>query len=165
MISVLSLSTVVLADAGHEDIGKPGQASAAQRTMEVVLGEMYFKPNNLSVKAEETIRFVVKNEGQLLHEFNIGTPAMHALHRQEMVEMMKHGMMTATGINQQMMMHVGRSGMKHMEHDDPNSVLVEPGQTEELVWTFSHAGALEFACNMPGHSEAGMVGKLTVSTR
>jgi uncharacterized cupredoxin-like copper-binding protein len=50
-----------------------------------------------------------------------------------------------------------------MKHDDPNSVLVEPGKTAELTWTFSKATNLEFACNVPGHYQAGMVGKLTVS--
>ena len=50
-----------------------------------------------------------------------------------------------------------------MKHDDPNSVLVEPGKTAELTWTFSKATSLEFACNIPGHYQAGMVGKLTVS--
>jgi uncharacterized cupredoxin-like copper-binding protein len=37
-------------------------------------------------------------------------------------------------------------------------VLVEPGQTKELVWKFTKATELDFACNMPGHYEAGMVG-------
>lgn len=50
-----------------------------------------------------------------------------------------------------------------MKHDDPNSVLVEPGKTAELTWTFTKATNLEFACNIPGHHQAGMVGKLTVS--
>ncbi|NJN48274.1 MAG: copper-binding protein [Candidatus Competibacteraceae bacterium] len=160
--AALSLSTASLADAGHEDIGKPGQASAAQRTIEVMLGEMYFKPQDLAVKAGETVRFVVKNEGQLLHEFNIGTPAMHAHHREEMAEMMEHGMMTPTGVNPHMMHADHAEGMGHMKHDDPNSVLVEPGKTMELVWTFPRSGTLDFACNVPGHSEAGMIGKLTI---
>jgi len=58
----------------------------------------------------------------------------------------------------------GMAGMEHgMKHDDPNSVLVEPGKTAELTWTFTKATNLEFACNIPGHYQAGMVGKVTVS--
>ena len=45
-----------------------------------------------------------------------------------------------------------------MKHDDPNSVLVEPGKTKDLVWTFTQAADLEFTCNIPGHYESGMVG-------
>ena len=52
-------------------------------------------------------------------------------------------------------------GMGHdMRHDDPTSVLVEPGKTKELVWKFTKNAELEFACNMPGHYEAGMVGNI-----
>ena len=47
-----------------------------------------------------------------------------------------------------------------MAHDDPNSVLVEPGAVEELIWTFSSATELEFACNVPGHYQAGMFGRV-----
>ena len=42
-------------------------------------------------------------------------------------------------------------------------VLVAPGKTAELTWTFKQATGLEFACNLPGHYQAGMVGKLNVS--
>ena len=43
---------------------------------------------------------------------------------------------------------------------DPNSVLLEPGKTGEVIWTFSEATEVGFACNVPGHRNAGMVGKV-----
>jgi uncharacterized cupredoxin-like copper-binding protein len=49
-----------------------------------------------------------------------------------------------------------------MEHEEPNGREVEPGKTGELVWRFSKAGEFEFACLIPGHREAGMVGKIVV---
>jgi uncharacterized cupredoxin-like copper-binding protein len=106
--------------------------------------------------------FVLKNKGTLLHEFNIGTPPMHAHHQKEMMTMMEHGMLTATGVNHQMMkMDHSKMGMAPMmKHDDPNSVLVEPGKTKELVWKFDGDAALEFACNIPGHYQLGMVGNI-----
>jgi uncharacterized cupredoxin-like copper-binding protein len=57
---------------------------------------------------------------------------------------------------------MGGMKMVGMEHDDPNSVLVGPGAREELIWTFSETMDLEFACNVPGHYQSGMVGKVTV---
>ncbi|MNG22690.1 Copper binding protein, plastocyanin/azurin family [compost metagenome] len=56
------------------------------------------------------------------------------------------------------------SGMQHgqMAHDDPNTVMLEPGQSAELTWTFSQSTGLEFACNIPGHYQAGMVGNVEV---
>jgi uncharacterized cupredoxin-like copper-binding protein len=77
--------------------------------------------------------------------------------------MVEHGMLSATGVDEKKMNmdHSKMPGMGHsMKHDDPNSVLVEPGRTKELVWKFTKNAALEFACNMPGHYEAGMVGKV-----
>jgi len=52
-------------------------------------------------------------------------------------------------------------GMEGMKHDDPNSILLAPGESGELIWTFSGDAELEFACNMPGHYQAGMVGEFS----
>lgn len=172
--SVLGLAAAIslptLADAGHAyDFGKPAKAAQATRTVEIKLGEMFFEPESIDVKLGETVRFVIHNTGSLLHEFNLGSAAMHAGHQKEMQQMMDSGMLTPTGM-QHDMSQMDHSKMGHgdqpmgqmMKHDDPNSVLVEPGKTAELTWTFSKATSLEFACNIPGHYQAGMVGKLTV---
>ena len=49
-----------------------------------------------------------------------------------------------------------------MEHSDPNMAHVKPGATGEIVWQFDKPGEYQFACLIPGHFEAGMVGKLVV---
>ena len=46
-----------------------------------------------------------------------------------------------------------------MEHDDPNSILLEPGKSDEIIWKFTQATELAFACNVPGQYDAGMVGQ------
>ena len=149
------------------DFGQPAPAAKAQRSVEVVMGDMSFDPKAIDIKAGETIRFVLMNKGQLLHEFNLGDATMHAAHQQEMLKMQQSGMLTPTAMKE--MDHSAMAGMDHaspahgMQHDDPNSVLVAPGKTAELTWTFTKAISLEFACNIPGHYQAGMVGKLTVS--
>lgn len=150
------------------DFGQAAPAAKATRTVEVVMGDMSFDPKSLDIKAGETVRFVLINKGQLLHEFNLGNAAMHAEHQQEMLKMQQSGMLTPTAMRAMpagTMDHaaMGHGAMPGMQHDDPNSVLVEPGKTAELTWTFNKAGSLEFACNIPGHYQAGMVGKLTVS--
>jgi uncharacterized cupredoxin-like copper-binding protein len=155
-------------DHGHEDamaFGEPGEPSEANRTIEIAMSDNYFEPENLLIRAGQTIRFVVKNDGEFLHEFNIGTAAMHAQHQEEMITMMEHGMLTATGVDHAMMnMDHMATGMSGHVHDDPNSVLVEPGKTAELVWTFAQATDLEFACNVPGHYDAGMMGEIEFNT-
>lgn len=148
----------------HFDFGQPASADKASRSIEVVMQDMVFKPGALDVKAGETVRFVLINKGQLLHEFNLGNAAMHAEHQQQMQKMQQEGQLTPTammpGMDHASMGHEGEAGMGH---DDPNSVLVGPGKTAELTWTFSKATRLEFACNVPGHYQAGMKGDLTVS--
>jgi uncharacterized cupredoxin-like copper-binding protein len=167
---VLAFTTAVQAaegPAGHNHthntsaIGESAKATAATRTVQVKLIDNAFEPETIKIKAGETVRFVLTNAGQLLHEFNLGTAAMHAEHQKEMAMMVEHGMITASGIDENMM-KMDHSGMQGhvMKHDDPNSVLVGPGETRELVWKFSKTVDLEFACNIPGHYESGMVGKV-----
>ena len=164
---LLALSFNALADATHTyAFGQPAPADKATRTVEVTLRDIAFEPKSLDVKAGETVRFVLVNKGQLLHEFNLGDAAMHAQHQQEMLQMQQSGMLTPTGMKE---MSHDMAGMDHgsmghgMKHDDPNSVLVEPGKTAELTWTFTRADNLQFACNVPGHYQAGMVGTLKVA--
>ena len=163
ILCLLALSSPVWADGGHAyDFGQPAPATKATRSVEVVMGDMSFAPKAIDIKAGETVRFVLVNKGQLLHEFNLGDAALHARHQQEMLQMQQSGMLMPAGMKE--MDHGAMAGIDHgMKHDDPNSVLVEPGKTAELTWTFSKATGLEFACNIPGHYQAGMVGKLTVS--
>jgi uncharacterized cupredoxin-like copper-binding protein len=141
---------------GHNTaIGAPGKATDATRSIDVILGDNFFNPDKIAVKKGETIQFVVTNKGEFVHEFNIGTAAMHAAHQKEMM-MMEHGALEADRINRdRMMMDMGDG--KTMQHDDPNSILLEPGQSGEVIWTFDTDSELEIGCNVPGHYEAGMV--------
>ncbi len=149
---------------GHADtlaFGEPGNPDDVTRTIEIAMYDNYFEPESLEIQAGETVRFIVKNKGEFLHEFNIGTAAMHAEHQEEMMTMLEHGMLTATGIDHDMMeMDHSGTGMSGHVHDDPNSALVAPGATQELVWKFTEATGLEFACNVPGHYESGMMGDI-----
>lgn len=165
---LLVLSVPALASpAGHYVFGQPAPAASATRTVQVDMTDIAFTPKSLDVKAGETVRFVLINKGRLLHEFNLGDAAMHAAHQKEMLDMQQDGTLTPTGMKHAGMDHAamghGSMNMPGMKHDDPNSVLVEPGKTGELTWTFSRADNLEFACNVPGHYQAGMVGTVNVA--
>jgi len=147
---------------GHGNAaGEPGKASEVTRTLDIDMTDNRYSTEEIAVKAGETLRFVVRNKGELVHEFNIGTPAMHEGHQKEMMMMVDHGVLEADKINHdKMKMDMG--GGKTMEHNDPNSALLEPGKSKEIVWKFSKTGTFEFACNVPGHYDAGMVGDVQV---
>lgn len=150
---------------GSKVIGRPGDPSKVDEVIRVDLSSYAFSPDSTKVRPGETIRFVLTNKTDLLHEFNIGTSPMHAEHRKEMLEMMQSGMLTPTGMAPA---SPGASGAGMMKHDDPNSRLVDPGTTRELVWQFPKKqpenGPLLFSCNIPGHAEAGMTGTFTFTS-
>lgn len=165
-LGLLLSAANALASPGHkkDSIGQPGDGQAVDRTIEVRMGDIFFEPKAMEIKAGETVRFVLKNDGALLHEFNLGKAASHAAHQKEMAAMFQNGTLSPTGVHDMSNMGHAMGGMKMvgMEHDDPNSVIVGPGASEELIWTFSAATELEFACNIPGHYQSGMVGKMIV---
>lgn len=135
-------------------VGAPGDAAQARRTMRITMTENRYSPKSITVMKGETVRFIVTNKGEFVHEFNIGTAEMHKAHRGEMMAMMESGALTPDRID--------HSKMGGMKHDDPNSVLLEPGQKGEVVWKFGASGEIQFACNVPGHYEDGMHGRVKV---
>lgn len=136
-------ASIAMASPNHSksDIGQPGGSTKADRTIEIRMGDIFFEPKSIDIKAGETVRFVLKNEGSLLHEFNLGMAAAHAAHQKEMAAMFQNGTLSPTGAQDMSNMDHAMGGMKMvgMKHYDPNSVLIEPGATEELVWTFTNA--------------------------
>lgn len=130
---------------GHDDefaFGRPGEPAKASRTVEIEASDaMRYSPAELHVKRGETVRFVIKNTGAVRHEFVLGEPQSLKEH----AELMRQ--------------------FPDMEHAEPNQVSVAPGTTETLVWQFIKAGVVDFACLVPGHFEAGMAGKIAVSTK
>ena len=123
----------------QKDWGIAGDARNAKRSIAVGMADnMRFTPERIDVRQGETLKFVVRNTGKVLHEFVIGTRAENAIH----AEMMKK--------------------FPGMEHEEAYMAHVKPGQRGEIVWQFTQAGEFAFACLLPGHFEAGMVGKVTV---
>lgn len=145
----------------HFEFGAPGDPAQVTRTIRVSLEDTYFEPEQIEIKAGEIVRFLLKNNGQLVHEFNIGTPHMHAEHQEEMQMMADHGVLEADKIHHEMMKMEMADGTT-MEHDDPNSALLEPGGEAEIIWKFAKPMELEFACNIPGHYDAGMAGTFEI---
>ena len=127
-------------DKDEAAIGKPGDPAKVDRTIEVTMDDtMRFHPDDISVRPGETVRFLVRNEGNLRHEMMFGS--MHEL--EEHAAMMRK--------------------MPNMKHNEPNVVSLAPGQHGRIVWTFPAAGTVPFACMQVGHMEAGMKGRITVT--
>ncbi len=148
---------------GHDaKTGAAGIAADVSRTITVTMYDNYYEPEGLTIKEGETVRFVIKNAGEFVHEFNIATAAMHKAHAPEMMMMLEHGVIEADRINWEAAKAMQES-MGHGMHEEPNSVLLEPGKSGEIIWKFPDHAELEFACNVPGHYDAGMMGKIKLT--
>ena len=123
----------------EKPFGREGDPKRAVRTIKVDMSDtMRFTPGELRIKAGETVRFQVKNSGKTMHEMVLGT----------LEELKQHAEL--------MKKHPG------MEHDEPYMAHVAPGKTERIVWQFTKGGEFYYGCLIPGHFEAGMIGKVIV---
>lgn len=137
-----TMATMSHHHAEHADdtLGQPGAAGKVTRNIKVDMSDnMRFTPETLTVKAGDTIRFVVSNNGKVRHEMVFGTEAQLKAHYAAMLK------------------------NPEMEHADDNQISLEPGKSGELIWTFTQAGTVNFACLQPGHYDAGMKGSVTVA--
>lgn len=122
--------------------GIAGDAKAVTRVVEIRMTDaMRFTPDRIEIRQGETIRFVIRNEGAMLHELVLGTKR----------ELDEHAALMAK--------------FPGMEHDEPYMAHVKPGQVGEIVWNFNRAGDFDFACLIAGHYQAGMIGKIRVLPR
>jgi len=111
------------------------------KTIEIEMSDaMIFTPSKISVKKGDVIKFVHRNNGQLMHEFVLGTPESLYEH----AKMMKK--------------------FPGMEHDEPYMSHVAPGEEGEMIWKFTEEGEFAFGCLIPGHYDAGMKGVLNVES-
>ena len=101
-------------------------------------GKMIYIPNKVDVKRGEQVRFIITNAGAIPHEFTLASVEDNLKHAEEMK---KH---------------------PDMAHEEPNGRQLAPKKTGEIVWKFTKAGEFEYACLIPGHREAGMIGTIVV---
>lgn len=139
------IATAPIVGIAHEHAGEStfwfghaGDAAEVKRIITLSATDLKFSPMQISVTTGETVKFEVHNDGQLEHEFILGSAAEQMNHDKEMAAMV---------------------GMK-MTHT--NGVSVAPGKTGTLIWTFTKTGSLQYACHVPGHYVAGMIGQLTI---
>lgn len=150
-LSAVILSSAVLAGPGHDmkhqhgqkagAVGMPAMASAATKTIYLTTeNNMRFKfAKKLELQQGDIVKFVITNNDKIPHEFSIGDEAEQIAHRKMMMK------------------------MPNMVHNDGNTVTLSAGETKELTWRFNQGSEVLFACNIPGHFEAGMLKKVTIN--
>jgi len=140
-------------------IGEEGNMSEVSKVIEVKMYDNYYEPSEFKINKNQTIKFIVYNYGELVHEFNIATKEMHLKHQPEMMKMVVNEIIVGGKIDKNKMKEMSKKDHS-MNHSHSNSVLLEPNQSAELIWKFNTDSSLEAACNIPGHYESGMVAKI-----
>ncbi len=127
------------AKAQETAFGRAADPRKAKRVVRVEMSDqMRFTPAELKLKAGDIVRFVPVNKGKVLHEMVLGT----------MDDLKKHAALMRR--------------FPEMEHDEPHMAHVAPGKSGEMGWKFTKAGEFFYGCLIPGHFEAGMIGKVIV---
>jgi uncharacterized cupredoxin-like copper-binding protein len=125
--------------------GEPADAADADRVVEITANDDFsFDPDDITVSAGEVITFRVVNGGALIHDFTLGDEAIQQEHEAEMAEMAESGEM--------------------MMHDEPNTMSIDPGETNELTWHFTESGSVLIGCHEVGHYDSGMKGTITIES-
>ena len=137
-------------------IGEKGKPSEVTRTITIKMHDNYYEPSKINVKKDETIKFIVFNVGELVHEFNIATKEMHLKHQPEMMMLVENEILLSDKVDKEKMKQMAKKNPS-MGHHHSNSVLLSPGEKGELVWKFSNKAKIEAACNVPGHYEVCMI--------
>lgn len=125
---------------GMSEVGMPATGAKPDKVVHVLLSDdmkITFK-NKVDIEPNDVVQFVVMNTGKIDHEFSIGSAPEQLEHREMMKNMGNHA------------------------HDSGSTVTVKPGKAKQLLWHFHGDNNVEFACNIPGHAEAGMVKALTL---
>jgi uncharacterized cupredoxin-like copper-binding protein len=118
-----------------------GTTPTGSRTVNVAMEDIKFDQPILTVRTGDTIDFRFINTGQIPHDAFVGDTAAQMEHETEMAEMGDAG---------------GHDG------EEP-AVVVQPGDSGELSYTFTEPGTYEVGCHQPGHYAAGMKIDVTVT--
>jgi uncharacterized cupredoxin-like copper-binding protein len=126
-------------------------SSGDGRTIDVVMTDNKFSPQQIEVAPGETVTFAFRNDGAVTHDAVVGDDAAQAEHEEEMRAAESEGS--------------GMDGMGHGDEADGDvaAITVEAGDTGELTHTFEAGDALLIGCHEPGHYDAGMKIDVAVS--
>ena len=125
-LAVLAIPAAACAAAGAAD---------GERTVEIRISRSRFEPAAVRVSPGAPVRFVIRNDDPIDHEFIVGDEEVHRRHA---------------------------AGNEPHHGAVPGEVSVPPRQVRETTFRFDQPGTYAFACHLPGHLAYGMQGQVYV---
>lgn len=98
----------------------------------------HFEPATISIPAGVPVTFTLQNNDPIEHEWIVGPPALHAIHR---------------------------TGTEAFHEGKPDEVTVPAYSSKQTTITFNNSGMMTYICHLPGHEEYGMTGQLEIAPR
>lgn len=98
----------------------------------------HFEPEFVTVPAGVPVTITLRNDDPIYHEWIVGSPAVHEVHRH---------------------------GTEAMHNQVPTEVSVPALSSTTTTITFDTGGDQAYTCHLPGHEEYGMTGMLQVARR
>ena len=112
----------------------PGTASTRDVVV-ITIEHSAFDPALLEVEEGSTVRFVIRNDDPIAHEFILGDRQVQLVHEK---------------------------GTEAHHDTRPGEVSIPAGETRETTYTFDTAEDLIIGCHLPGHYDYGMRGAVEV---
>jgi uncharacterized cupredoxin-like copper-binding protein len=109
-----------------------GCSPASSERVTIRFHYSHFEPSEVSVPAGRPVTITLRNDDPIDHEWIVGGPAVHEVHRH---------------------------GTEAVHDERPTEVTVPALSTRMTTITFDR-GAFAFICHLPGHEEYGMTGML-----
>lgn len=135
---VLALLAGAALLAGCGRAAQPATSGGPAQTVDVVMAGMRYQPAEIRVRAGAPVTLNLQNRDSVLHDLNVDR-------------------IRVTGKRAE-----GGGHGAHGAKEPDLHVAVPAGGTARLAFTPLDAGQYEVYCAVPGHRQAGMVGKLVV---
>jgi uncharacterized cupredoxin-like copper-binding protein len=140
LVILIFLAAALVACGGSEEVAEPNVDAHQEVTVEAV--DLAFTPITVEVPAGQPVKLTLQNNGALEHDFSVMEIEVEGVHE----EAGEHD-----------------EGSEHTMTVDPElHVAAAAGTAGTVEFTAGHPGTYEFFCSVPGHKEAGMVGRLIV---
>lgn len=130
------LASLALLLSGGAGCGTSPPNDGEVRTVEVAIAHSRFSPGELKFERGDRVRFVIRNEDPIDHEFILGDAEVQTIHE---------------------------NGTEAFHGAVPGEVSVPAGSTTSTTYTFEGRGSFIYGCHLPGHYDYGMKGTVRVA--
>ncbi|MFS1514472.1 plastocyanin/azurin family copper-binding protein [Chengkuizengella sp. SCS-71B] len=133
-------------------------------TIEVSAFEMGYDPDKITLQVGKEYELVLTNEGQIFHDLTESELDVEITYMSEMAEHSDEQSFLDTFFSIQKVYADEGHGEKKNDGMKSIHMNANAGQTVSIKFIPKETGEFEFFCTVPGHKEAGMIGKFIVES-